>query len=161
MPERDHLLGLDDEALLRLCEVHTYRAHGPGGQHRNTTDSAVRLVLRGTAVMATAADSRSQHQNRAAALRRLRLEIALGLRQSPPSPWPGPWPPGARDARYPLYLATLLDHLAEHDYQVGAAAVVLGLSTGRLVRLLAHDDDLWTAVNAARRQRGHHPLRRE
>lgn len=161
MLPRDHLLDLDDEALLRLCEVHTHRAQGPGGQHRNTTDSAVRLVLRGSDIAAVAADSRSQHQNRAAALRRLRVELALHLRQPPVAPWPGPWPVGARADRYPAYLANLLDHLAAHDFQVAAAAAALGLSTGRLVRLLANDDALWATVNAARRQRGHHPLRRE
>jgi hypothetical protein len=83
------------------------------------------------------------------------------LRVTPPVPWPGPYPVGRRDARYPHYLGALVDMLAEHDYQLAPAAAALGLSTGRLVRLLAQDDDLWSHVNQSRQARGHHALRRE
>ena len=36
-------LDFNDAQLLAECAVHTYRARGPGGQHRNKTSSAVRL----------------------------------------------------------------------------------------------------------------------
>jgi ribosome-associated protein len=57
-------------------EVETYRAGGPGGQHRNVTDSAVRLWHRPSGIRVSAAESRSQHQNRERAFTRLieRLE---------------------------------------------------------------------------------------
>ena len=69
-------LALDDEALLRVCEVSTFVGSGPGGQHRNKTASAVRLVHPATGLTVTATERRSQAQNRSAALHRLRAALA-------------------------------------------------------------------------------------
>jgi protein subunit release factor A len=69
-------LALDDEALLRACEVSTFVGGGPGGQHRNKTASAVRLVHAPTGVTVTATERRSQAQNRSAALERLRAALS-------------------------------------------------------------------------------------
>ena len=71
-------LALDDEALLRQCEVSTFIGGGPGGQHRNKTASAVRLVHLPTGVTVTATERRSQLRNRGAALERLRA-VLTGL----------------------------------------------------------------------------------
>ncbi|MEN9361263.1 MAG: hypothetical protein RL095_2798 [Verrucomicrobiota bacterium] len=62
----------DDEALAAECEFESFRAGGPGGQHVNTTDSAVRLRHRPSGLAIVARESRSQHDNRADALRKLR-----------------------------------------------------------------------------------------
>ncbi|GAM09917.1 peptide chain release factor 1 [Geobacter sp. OR-1] len=55
--------------------VEFYRGSGPGGQHRNTTDSAVRIRHLPTGIVAQASESRSQAQNREMALERLRTAL--------------------------------------------------------------------------------------
>ncbi|MFY2556554.1 peptide chain release factor-like protein [Corallococcus terminator] len=65
-------LALDDEALLKTCEVDYFIASGPGGQHRNTTASGVRLTHEATELSVTATERRSQTQNKGVALDRLR-----------------------------------------------------------------------------------------
>src|SRR5436305_15084305 len=71
---------LTDAQLLAQCAVDTYRASGPGGQKRNKTSSAVRLRHLPSGLLVIAEESRSQHENRARALRRLRQALYLKLR---------------------------------------------------------------------------------
>jgi ribosome-associated protein len=75
-------LALAEGALLGECEETFFTGGGPGGQHRNKTESAVRLVHRPTGVAVTATERRSQAQNRSAALARLR-ERLVGLARRP------------------------------------------------------------------------------
>jgi protein subunit release factor A len=69
-------LALAEPDLLAECEETFFVAGGPGGQHRNKTESGVRLVHRPTGVGVTATERRSQLQNRGAALERLRARLA-------------------------------------------------------------------------------------
>ncbi|KAB0671831.1 peptide chain release factor-like protein [Oryzomonas sagensis] len=55
--------------------VEFYRGSGPGGQHRNVTDSAVRIRHLPTGIVAQASESRSQLQNREVAMARLRVAL--------------------------------------------------------------------------------------
>ena len=59
------------EVLEREVIVEAYRSGGPGGQHRNVTDSAVRLRHLPSGVRVTASDSRSQVRNKDIAFARL------------------------------------------------------------------------------------------
>jgi len=84
---RDTYLTASDDKLLAECTVETYRASGPGGQHRNKTESAIRLTHRPTGVAVTATERRSQHENRHRAIARLRKAIAVRIREpiAPPA----------------------------------------------------------------------------
>jgi peptide chain release factor 2 len=64
-----------DEDLLRECEVETFRSSGPGGQHVNKTESAVRLKHVPSGIVVTSQQERSQHRNKALCLQRLRKKI--------------------------------------------------------------------------------------
>ena len=167
---RDFLL-LDDDALLAQCEVDRFRASGPGGQHRNKTDTAVRLRHRPSGLEAGAVESRSQHENRAVALRRLRVTLAVALREpvtpdgyTPPEPLAGTLRGGRivvseRNPRYPVVVAQAFDVLEAAGWRVAEAADALGLSTSALGRFLEADPVLFRAANARRVAVGLPPLR--
>lgn len=62
---------VEREVLEREVLVEAFRSGGPGGQHRNVTESAVRLRHLPSGVCVTAADSRSQARNKDTAFARL------------------------------------------------------------------------------------------
>ena len=64
-----------DADLLRECEVDTFRSSGPGGQHVNKTESAVRLRHLSSGIAVTSQEERSQHRNKAICLEKLRKKI--------------------------------------------------------------------------------------
>ena len=59
----------------RDLEFSTFRASGPGGQHRNKVETAVRAVHKPSGIAVTASDSKSQQQNRKAALLKIRSAL--------------------------------------------------------------------------------------
>jgi hypothetical protein len=146
-------LDLTDTELLAQCEVDTYRASGPGGQKRNKTSSAVRLRHKPTSLIVTAVESRSQHENRARALRRLRQAVALSQRNRIQP----------QDAAPAFYRDALVQHVLDVLFacraSVGDAADALGISTGHLIRFLKEDPKLWEQANRLRKESGHPPLR--
>ena len=70
----------DPKELERDCDLSFFRASGPGGQHRNKAETAVRVVHRPTGVIAAATEERSQSRNREVALERLREKLRRRLR---------------------------------------------------------------------------------
>jgi hypothetical protein len=171
---RDALLGLADPALHAQCEMDRLRGSGPGGQKRNKTESSVRLRHAATGLSALAGESRSQHENKARALRRLRERIAFDLRE----------PVDLDDYRTPPALVLLLEqepvrksekwlrspeylmavgHLIDLYQAVGCslpeAARRLAVSGGRLDRVARADDRLMRKLGELKNaHRGRPPI---
>ena len=74
-PRRPPPYALDPATLQREVRIDVYRASGPGGQHVNRTESAVRLVHEPSGVIVVAADTRSQARNREIAFARLAARL--------------------------------------------------------------------------------------
>jgi hypothetical protein len=174
---RDQWTALSDAQLLAQCEVDAYRASGPGGQKRNKTSSAVRLRHPASGLIVIAEESRSQHENRARALRRLRQALFLRIREElPPEartpaallarPDYGPARDaagrlhlGRKDPRYWPAVGVILDVLQAVEARVGEAAEALNVSTGNLIDFLSGDAKVWEQANHLRTRFGHKALR--
>jgi hypothetical protein len=161
--------GLTDAQLLAQCEVDTYRASGPGGQKRNKTSSAVRLRHPPSGLIVIAEESRSQHENRARALRRLREAFYLHHREmvtaeeaaailAQARDGDGRVRLGRKDPRFWPVIGVVLDVLAEVSGRVSDAAERIGLSTGNLIDLLQTHDKVWAEVHHLRMRFGHKAL---
>ncbi|MBN1395442.1 MAG: peptide chain release factor-like protein [Pirellulales bacterium] len=176
MPPYDHPAALPPDKLLEDCSIQFVKRSGPGGQHRNKVSTGVVLVHCPTGVMAEAAERRSQAENRAAAMFRLRVNLALEIRRSIsnkgaadnrtiPSPL---WQSRCRGGRieintshadFPTLLAEALDTLAAKDFDPRRAAEMLGCSASQLIKLLKKEPQALAAVNAERRAVDLHLLR--
>ena len=174
---RAHWTTLTDDQLLAQCEVDTYRASGPGGQKRNKTSSAVRLRHPPSGLLVIAEESRSQHENKARALRRLRQALYLKLREpvneyqrtpeylaarpdyGPARDEEGRLHVGVRDPRFWPAVGVVLDVLLAFEARLSEAAQALGTTTANLGDFLRSEDKVWEQANQMRVQFGHKPLR--
>jgi hypothetical protein len=171
MPEGHcHPAALSSDRLHAECAVRFLRHSGPGGQHRNKVSTAVALHHLPTGVKAEASERRSQAENQAMAVFRLRVNLALQIRvicqadQVPSDLWRARCRGGRIEVRpshddFPALLAEALDVLAACGYDVKRAAELLGCSMSQLVRLLKKEPRAASLVNDQRVHHGLHQLR--
>ncbi len=172
-------LALSDEELAAQCRVERFRVSGPGGQHRNKTDSAVRLTHEPSGVVGFASERRSQHQNRLVALARLRRNIAIEARtdidldtyrlprtlqrilpRSVQTELPGKDRIGPKHRDFWTGAGPLLDLFNAVRGSTSDCASQIGCSSNQLTKLFASEPHLWAAANAIREQHGLSLLRR-
>ncbi|MFM8704180.1 MAG: peptide chain release factor family protein [Planctomycetia bacterium] len=163
-----HPAALPPADLLAQCEETRTRRSGPGGQHRNKVETAVVLVHRPTGLSAEGSERRSQAENRAAAVWRLRLALAQSHRE-PPAACPAPR--GRSRVRgshlliaadhddYPAIVAEAVDRLHAVGFEMRPAADVLGVSPSQLTRLFRKVPAAWVAINRWRSESGLPPLK--
>jgi hypothetical protein len=166
--QQEHPAALPPDELLRQCVARRTRRSGPGDQHRNKVETAVVLTHALTGVQAEANERRSQAENLRMALFRLRLNLALEVRQ-PAAAFPSSlWQSRCRGGRiavshehedFPALLAEALDAIITHHDDVRAAADCLGCTSSQLVKLLKDEPRALANVNARRRAGGLHELK--
>ncbi|MEO8456683.1 MAG: peptide chain release factor-like protein [Chloroflexota bacterium] len=156
---RNGWLRATDAELLRDCREERYKSSGPGGQHRNKVETAVRVHHTPSGVSGQGEETRSQEENRRHALSRLRERIAFTVRA--PFDLEAPDVPpeftrqrrgssiaaNAKNPKFPLIVATALDALLAADGGYAIAARALGLTTSQLRKFLQSDRELWRAVS--------------
>ncbi len=158
-----HPAGWPDAELLAECAVQRLRRSGPGGQHRNKVETAVRIRHLPTQLTAEASERRSQKENGKVALARLRVQLALGVRQPAVHPPSRSWRSRLQGRRicvsrqhvdFPALLAEALDVLQDLGFDMPNAASQLGCSTSQLTRFLKLEPQAFAQVNMEREQRG-------
>jgi hypothetical protein len=163
-----HPADLAPDELLSQCQTRRTRRSGPGGQHRNKVETAVVLTHVSTGVQAEANERRSQAENLREALFRLRVNLALEVREAGrelPSPL---WQSRCRGGRivvspehddFPAILAEALDALAACHDDTKEAAERLGCTSSQLIKLLKDEPRALAAVNARRKAAELHELK--
>ena len=164
-----HPATIPPEDVQRDCSVTHTKGSGPGGQHRNKVQTAVVLKHRPTGLTGSASDSRSQTQNAAAALFRLRLRFALelrsGLTEQPVASalWRGRIDKAGRlkvneaHQDFPALLSEALDCFW-YTKDVKEAAATLGVSNSQLLKFLKQEPRAFQLVNGVRASKGLKPL---
>lgn len=153
---RNEWMLADDEALALQCRLDFHKTTGNGGQKRNKTSSAVRVIHQPSGMAAVGDEGRSQKLNRRAALHRLRMEMALRLREpyAEGEPVVAGIPPAPDSPRYPLFAALVLDAMAAAEWEIAEGAGLLNWSRSRLYSVLRRDGKLAAEVNRRRAEAG-------
>jgi hypothetical protein len=171
--EPPHPALLAAEQLLSQSQLRTQRRSGPGGQHRNKTSSGVFLLHLPTGLVGEATERRSQADNRAVALKRLRFRLAVEIRTRSALDGPPEVDEAALRLRYrasplkiadsneikPAVLALLLNDLHACGGQPSIVAQWWSVTTSSLVQLLKSHPPAFTQANAIRSHHGRGPLK--
>ena len=142
--ERRSWLEASPEDLLGACRFDAFKSTGKGGQKRNKTSSALRLIHSASGVSVTADGSRYQHENRSEALKKLKYAIALEYRCQVSEVMPFEnIEMSLSNKNYSIWTAYILDAFYDSDFELKAAAERCGISPSKLVKLVYRDSILW------------------
>ena len=180
-----HPAKLDVDLLTSQCRMSQFKRGGPGGQHRNKTQTAIRWLHEPTGVEGQSNEFREQVRNRSVALRRLRIQLAIDLRTR----WDGSPEPIADQRHsdavepsaelmmlqgagvpqglrispehtdYPAVLARLLDDLYRSGGQPSLIKSIWGGSSSGIIQFLSDLPVSLGEVNRWRAHLGFKPLR--
>ncbi len=142
-----HPAAWPEHALLAQCRLGKGRSSGPGGQHRNKVETLVEITHEPTGLEAHAGERRSAGENKAVALRRLRLLLATEHRVAVPLGEIGSdlWRSRVRGGKI--------------GQDVKRASLRLSCTASQLTKLIKDHPPALARVNRARADAGLHPLR--
>lgn len=167
-----HPSRLPIDELEKECRWSFSRASGPGGQHRNKVETAATVVHLPSGVSAAATEKRSQAENRAVAMHRLRCALAVQWRDlSAPKAEDNEipsevWLAYARGGRlkiastnplYPSVLAEAMECLVAMDWDLGSVAEAMRISATQLIQLLGDYPAALQELNTQLVARGRSP----
>lgn len=167
---------LPPDALERECRFERLRRSGPGGQNRNKVETAVRFHHLSSGLVGEATERRYQAQNRKNALDRLRMELALNIRNAPtlvpdaesvalPQEYAASlrWFARLSGSKlrvaadhfdYPILVSEFFDVYEAADENLALAAELLKTTSSQIVRLLAAEPKALNRLNEMRAKRG-------
>jgi hypothetical protein len=149
MIDRDLQLMLPENEFVRFCTLDFFKSSGAGGQHRNKTSSAVRVTHKETGISAEDCTERSQHRNRSNAIWKLKILLALQIRQPVTSTLPR-MECSLSAPDYPLFIAKLFDILEECGFDHKICAEKCGISSSALLKKLSRDPKIFQEFNRRR-----------
>ncbi len=165
-----HPACLDDDELLKQCEMGRGRSTGPGGQHRNKVETLVWLVHTASGVESHAGERRSQIENKRMAVRRLRLGLAVEVRVGVPMGeiGSGLWRSRTRGGKvacnpehedFPSLLAEAMDVIADAGWDLKKPSIRLDVSASQLLKLLKDHPPAMVKLNLERVKQGIHAMK--
>ncbi|MCQ2090675.1 MAG: peptide chain release factor-like protein [Fibrobacter sp.] len=155
---RDTYLKMTPDELLRACTLKGFQGSGPGGQHRNKTNTGVLLTLREFNLEIKSCEGRSALENKTHALRRMQMALALQVREEPANPemrFPGSnGHIQPSNAQFPLFVAHVFDIMCAKGGDTKTAAAAFGLTPSALVKILRQDKACATKLQGNRQENG-------
>ncbi|MSR18580.1 MAG: peptide chain release factor-like protein [Phycisphaerales bacterium] len=166
MVDSPHPATLLEDDLLKQCDFRTGRTGGPGGQHRNTTESGIHVTHEPTGIGASAGERRHQAQNKHMAIKRLRLKLAAQCRcpgsrdrHQPSALWThrragNKMSVNPEHSDYPALLSEALDVIVARRFDVAGAAGALEITMSQLSRLVRAHRTAFERLNQCREEIG-------